>query len=887
MKHALRHSPPARRDMLAAALLVAGCLGSAPGGAAAITPATSQEFFTRHCLGCHSGAEPEGGLDLERLTAALDHRHDHLQDDPLDGAEVRGRWTAIHDRIAAGEMPPADEPRPPAADTAAVLADLAVRLVAADTAAAAREGRAVSRRLTAAEFENALRDLLDIPQLEIRRMLPADGARHGFDKIGDVLDLSHVQIEEYLAAIDMALDLAIATRSQPPPVLRRRFDVATMLKFRQNLNSGAAVLLTGLAPDTRWYGTGRRDKTTPAADPPPGLPAAGNGVGFLTPNLGGHEKFISFIPIFPGNYRLRMSIWSFVWRDGHVEPSPRTEVALLQLGPHVLGYFDAPSLEPRTHEITTWMSGRQPPLFDVASLTWESSSGDAGRPGIAMDWFEVEGPVIDHWPPESHRRLFGDLPIEPFAGADQGRPPRRPAPGGARWTWPSPRDLPATERDQPLESVVSADPPADAALLLAKFLPRAFRRPVTDEELARHVGIAVDRLVHGDCFEDAMRQAFKAALVSPQFLFRHEPPGSLDDHAIATRLALWLWNGPPDDELLATAAAGRLRDPAILRAQLDRLLDDPRSERFTTDFLDQWLNLADIDDTDPDKKLYPEFQFNYLKDSMLGESRAFFRELIAQDLPITNLVVSDFAMLNERLVQHYRLANLPAGTVVGSRIHRVPLPAGSHRGGFLAQGAVLKVTANGTTTSPVLRGAFVSERILGEMIPPPPPNVPAVEPDTRGATTIREQLLRHQADAACAACHRKMDPPGYALESFDPIGGWRDRYRSEGAGDPVTELLFDGRQPRFRLGLPVDASGTLADGRDFAGFEGFRRLLASDPARLARAFTAQMVMYATGAEPSFADRAEIDRIVQATAADGHGIRSLMHAIAASRLFLEK
>jgi hypothetical protein len=165
--------------------------------------------------------------------------------------------------------------------------------------------------------------------------------------------------------------------------------------------------------------------------------------------------------------------------------------------------------------------------------------------------------------------------------------------------------------------------------------------------------------------------------------------------------------------------------------------------------------------------------------------------------------------------------------------------------------------------------------------------VPAVEPDTRGATTIREQLLRHQADAACAACHRKMDPPGYALESFDVIGGWRDRYRSEGKGEPATEPLFDGRIPRFRLAAAVDASGTLADGRGFADFEAFRELLAVDPERLARAFTTQLVIYATGAEPTFADRAEIDRIVTATAASGHGIRSLFQAVAASRLFREK
>jgi len=225
--------------------------------------------------------------------------------------------------------------------------------------------------------------------------------------------------------------------------------------------------------------------------------------------------------------------------------------------------------------------------------------------------------------------------------------------------------------------------------------------------------------------------------------------------------------------------------------------------------------------------------------------------------------------------------------VTGSGIRRVALPPESHRGGVLTQGAVLKVTANGTTTSPVVRGVFVTERILGEEVPPPPPAVPAVEPDTAGATTIRELLLRHQADAACATCHRSIDPPGYALESFDVIGGWRTRYRSRRQGTPVNEVLFDGSQPRFRLAKPVDPSGTLPDGTAFEGFEAFREILARQLDRLARAFVTQMVMYATGAEPTFADRAEIDRIVAATADTGHGIRSLIHEIARSRLFLEK
>lgn len=854
---------PARRALILVAA-VAACL---PAEAAEVGA-----FLARHCHSCHTGSDAEAGLDLAALAEDV-------------GAE-RTTWIAIHDRISSGEMPPAEEPRPKPTEQAEVITAIAERLRTADDLERRTAGRAVTRRLTAAEFENALRDLLHLPDLEVRQFLPADGTRRGFDKVGMGLDLSHVQVQQYLAAVDRALDLAIATRSTPPPVLAKRFEVAPMLKFRQNLNAGNAILINGLEADTGWHGDGRKDPKEPAEDPP-GVLAGGKSVGFFAPNIAGQEKFVSFVPLVAGRYRLRMSIWSFLWDHGRVAPSPRTEVALLQAQGRVLGYFDAPSMSPTVHEVEAWLTDAGPPAFDVASLSWQSGRSRDERPGIAIDWIEVEGPLHETWPPASHRALFGDLPIERMEPSTVARLRVPHAFRDARWAWPALRDLPAAERSPVAESVASAAPVADATRLFAAFLPRAFRRPVAADEVGRYVAIVEGRLRAGDAFEDAMRQGYRAALVSPSFLFRREEPGRLDDHALATRLALWLWNGPPDEHLFGLAAAGRLADPAVRDAEIERMLADPRSQRFVSDFLDQWLKLKSIDDTDPDRKLYPEFQHLYLKESMLAESRAFLRELLTSDLPVTNLVVSDFAMLNERLARHYSISGLDPAAVAGSRIRRVALPKGSHRGGFLTQGAVLKVTANGTTTSPVIRGVFVSERFLGLEVPPPPPNVPAIEPDTRGATTVRELLARHRADAACAGCHRKIDPAGFALERFDPVGGWRDRYRSEGRGEPVVMELADGSTARLRLAAPVDASGELADGRPFTDFEEFRRLLVADADGLARAFVTQMAIYATGAEPAFADRAEIDRIVRETSRTGHGIRSVVHAIADSPLFLEK
>jgi hypothetical protein len=265
---------------------------------------------------------------------------------------------------------------------------------------------------------------------------------------------------------------------------------------------------------------------------------------------------------------------------------------------------------------------------------------------------------------------------------------------------------------------------------------------------------------------------------------------------------------------------------------------------------------------------------------MVAETRAYFRELLDKDLGASYLVKSDFAMLNEKLAVHYGIPG-----VTGSQIRRVSLPKGSPRGPFLTQAAILKITANGTTTSPVPRGAFVMDRLLGQPPEPPPPDIPAIEPDVRGAKTIREQLDKHRNVAACASCHAKIDPPGFALETFDVIGGERNRYRSIGAGDPAPRGAID---PfigiSFKLGPNVDASGVLPDGRAFAGIGEFQDLLAADSTRLLKNLARQFAVYSTGRDVSFGDRDQLAAIVADTKKKGGGIRTLLHELTQSCLF---
>jgi len=299
-----------------------------------------------------------------------------------------------------------------------------------------------------------------------------------------------------------------------------------------------------------------------------------------------------------------------------------------------------------------------------------------------------------------------------------------------------------------------------------------------------------------------------------------------------------------------------------------------KAAAFTENFVGQWLGLRDIDFTVPSHILYPEFD-DLLKVSMVKETLLFFDEVLKNDLSLCQFVASDFSMINAPLAALYGIPEIE-----GREFRKVTLPPESHRGGVLTMAALLKVTANGTNTSPILRGAWVLDRILGT--PPPKPNVDveAVEPDIRGATTIREQLAKHRSRPECASCHAKIDPPGFALESFDVIGGWRENYRSVGKGEAI-----NGK--RYKKGPAVDSGDVLPDGRRFKDIDGFKELLLKDKDLLARALADKLLVYATGGAPSIADRSEIDAIVRAVQSKNYGFRSLVHEIVQSPLFQQK
>lgn len=784
------------------------CVAKAVPSEALTEPAHS--FVTRHCLECHRGEKPKGDVRLDTLTADFEDESN------------RKLWQTALKRIEAGEMPPKDKQRP-APEEVASLAAWFTKQSETATASGRAAGRVVYRRLNRTEYENTVRDLLNI-EADLKELLPLDSSAEGFDNVGEGLHTSSFLLDRYLEAADVALSQAIVNRPQPA-VINKRYRLteshqvkATTEKVFRKSEEGQVVLFCSSA----WQSVG----LTP----------------FYPPDRGHYRFRISCAAIQSDGKPVTFRVWSGAGGMGGSKG-------------HLVSYFDALPGEPQVIEFIDKME----PRTTISILPYGLPSAQAVHkigaerydgPGLAVDWIEVEGPLHETWPPPSHRAIFGDLQQAPAPIYNQ--------------------------RDR--VEVTSETPREDAEQLLRRFVRRAFRRSVTTEDIEPLLKLVERKLGEKQSFEQAIRVALTAALVSPDFLFLREEPGPLSDFALANRLSYFLWSSMPDEELLSLAEQKRLREPGVLSSQVERMLNQTKAHAFTENFVGQWLGLRDIDFTMPSHILYPDYD-DMLKVSMVRETELFFAEVLKENLSLTNFLASDFTMLNGRLAKHYGIPG-----VEGWEFKKTQLPAESHRGGMLTMASILKVTANGTNTSPVVRGAWVLERILGTPPPKPPENIAALEPDIRGATTIRQQLAKHRQIESCASCHVKMDPPGFALESFDVIGGWREFYRTSGNGKPVT---IDGRRMPYLQGPPVDPADKLPDGRAFANIDEFKQLLLEDKQQFARALTTKLVTYATGGSPQPEDRAAVDGIVKRVAERGDGFRNLVHEIVLSPLFQTK
>ena len=843
-------------------ILIVSCLNGF--AAESVSPPASsvvRELLRNTCVDCHNDETTEGGLNLKQV------------DWKLDDPQIRRRWVLIHDRIAAGEMPP-EASDLSQADRRTLVNQLSKSILDADTQEVRVEGRGPMRRLTRHEFEQNLRDLLKLPHLDIKDMLPEDREQHHCNKVAEVLDISRIQMEAYFNATESALRQAVASGLKPRRPEHHRLPATRMFLTAQTFGEREAMFY---AKHSQMVSLTRADlariRKENKHDPEIELAI------FRSASWPYYGYPDTFKAVEPGTYRLRFSARAVrQLPDFSLRPArnsiPMNFRARKRSGADVSGDVratrDIIDIQPQVAEYETTIRLKQNETFEYSLLGLPVPRAinppnaplyydfppmpEGGHPGIAFQWLEVTGPIDSaEWPPPSHKQLFGDLPIQK---ASQGTL--------------------AVE-------LVSTQPEQDAVRLLNRFIHLAQRQPTPVDVIKIYERLVLHELNQGAPLAEALLSGYSAFLCSGPFLYLPEPRSdSLDRYyAIASRLSHFLGNTRPDAKLLTHAAQGELLDRDILQKETQRLLNSKSSENFVTNFTDYWLSLKEIRRDEPDVRLYPEYRFDdYLIESMTGETRLFFKDMIRNNQPVTALVNSDYAFINDRLARHYDLE-----PVSGSRLRRTPLPASSPYGGLLAQAAIMKVTANGTTTSPVLRGAWIMERIMGDPPPPPPTSVPAVEPDIRGATTIREQLARHTKDPVCAACHARFDPVGFALENFDIMGAWRQRYRSLGSGEKVTGIDRAGHAFAYHVAGPIDASGQLKDGQKFRDIQELKQILMAGPRQLARNLLYQLTVYATGTPVRFSDRPAIEAILDQCSVNGYRTRDLLQALIQSPIFL--
>lgn len=767
------------------------------------------------CLLCH-GEGTVTPLNMQELSY------------DLGDAEVYRTWQHIYNRIERGQMPPME-----VTDTVQSLIEnalAALKPALVDANIAARGGsRAELRRLTQLEYAYSLQDLLHLDAETATAMaseLPAAADTGGFDTVAKNQDISPLHVRGYLRAADRALDAAIQLGPRPESerfeIEYRKSPFLYTLSTQEVFGLGVTKLLD--------------DGVATFFDTVSTYAFYTESEGYNVPSPGRYRVTLDAYPyqadspviltLYSGKKQgIVASLDNLIGSYDLVEPEGRVVEEITYLEP---GMLVAPSLADVDYR------GENPGIYYLP----ENFVTDYRGEGIAMKSLVIEGPLNDVWPPASTRELLIGIDFDESGQIKLSKP--------------------AMDH---INEIVET------------FAQRAFRRPLTEGEAKLYADMAIPLLEDGRPFLEALRVPLRTVLNAPSFLYQDGASGALDDYSLASRLSYFLWRSMPDDALLAVAEAGRLSEPAELARQVERMLDDPKSKRFVKDFVGQAYRLYEINSTSPDTGLYPEFN-DLLGQAMIAESELFYEELIRENLSLTNLVRADFTFLNRRLAEHY---NVPG--IEGQQMRKVMLPEGSVRGGLLGQGSIHKITANGTTTSPIPRGNFVLANLLGRPAPPPPPNVGGVEPDTRGTTTIREQLAAHRDSTICAGCHKTIDPPGFALESFDPIGGFRDQYRAVGA---FSEIL---QYAPYQLGLPVDASGITSDGASFRGFADYQQvLLDNEMDAISYNLADQLITFSTGAQVEFSDRDAVNEILSSTKDQNYALRTMIHEVVASDLF---
>jgi cytochrome c551/c552 len=710
-----------------------------------------------------------------------------------DHADV---WETVLEKLQAREMPPAGLPRPPQTVQKQFTDWLESEL---DHAAAANPdpGHPTIHRLNRNEYSNAVRDLLGL-DVKAGDSLPLDDSGYGFDNIGDVLTFSPVLLERYMSVASTISGLAVGSRDARPAI-------------------------NTFTPPREITTKGKPKRNDRISDDLPFGSAGGISVQYAFPADGDYV------------FKIRLPGSTVGFDDDGAAPVGQVlELrSRISAGMHLVG-------------ATFVRSGAVPELFaaPVGQRRGASASSSATQLDVRLDGARLK---LYEIPEGEHGPVITDLSIAgPYGTTGLGKTASR-------------------ERIFVCMPAARNEEEPCARRILTLLARRAFRRPVNEDGLHSLLAVYQAGRAEGN-FNSGIELALRAILVSPDFLFRmeHDPAGAaagsvhtISEVELASRLSFFLWSSIPDDQLLALAEQGKLKDPAILEQQTERMLKDPKSRSFVTNFAGQWLYLRDLDSQRPDPDEFPDFD-NALRDAFKKETELFFRSILRENRPVTDLISANYTFLNERLAQFYKIPG-----VYGPQFRRVEL-TNPNRFGILGQGSVLTVTSYPNRTSVVQRGKWVLENLLGTPPPPPPPNVPSLDAHGKdGKLSMRQAMEQHRANPACASCHARMDPIGFALENYDGIGAWRDAEN----------------------GLSIDPSGKLPDGSAFKGQAGLSRLLAG-PYRnqFITTFTEKLMTYALGRGIEWYDKPSLRSIVREAAKQNSSIPAIINAIVKSPEF---
>ena len=861
--------------ILTIAVIAAGIVAPIESRAETKITKPAARFFTNFCIDCHGADGGEAGISLEM--DSIDWQDHHSAD----------LWTKVHTVLTAGDMPPADADQPTADERNAIAQWLDQMLTEH-----VKPGGTVLRRLNRQEYGNTIRNVFRIP-FTVPRSFPADTRLHGFDNIGEGLVLSPPLMAQYVEIATVAADSVLPPTGKKAAIQPETIEISPG-EFTLNFTTGHEI-------DGILRMASSCDPLSRGSVWPNRFEAKASGTYDIELELSAFKPTAEYVPEVHllarnstgANYQKVSTMQKLAEFQVNNTQSARfrTTAELTKGQTVVIHYENAPICSDNKDNLkylnrvskqirdmfqedpelgAAWMkAGYQ--RSDRGWSWWKRIEACRQDADLQVADFDVDSEEVKAFTLEMARR--GVNTIETMACFNFFRGPgidihRMSITGPTRLIEDEEAKSQRLRMAEFLGERNGRDDRSYAEAILRPVLSKAFRRPLTEQQLTKYVDLVIEHQGKGHRFEDGLHLAIRAGLCSTNFLYREVREGPLDDYDLASRLSYFLTSSPPDDALRKAAAMGKLSDPDVLEQHTRRLLSSNKVKNFLNSFTGQWLDLRLLPEIMPDARLLKWVEKDLA--AVTAETEMFVAEILRENHSIETFIDSDFTYLNRRNAKLYDIDFPKSDTM-----KRVKLARGGRRGGILTQASVLMATANGVDTQPVLRGAWMLENVFGMPTPEPPSNVPAIEPSTTGAKSIRELLERHKADESCASCHLKIDPPGFVLENFDPVGRWRDHY-------PVYEKRED--KVITRKGLPVDAAGVMPDGTELRDVQDMKRYLIQNIDLFSNCLTGKLLTYATGRPPNYGDRKVIAEIVDDVKARGNGFADLVISIVQSESF---